>query len=419
MDVLRKHLVLDQPVPLQKEGLKLETDIKFERPEDILRTDKNEIIVKLEKGEGTLKIEKIGVKKEAKVSESIGHIKMEKDLPIKGEKNEVELTLVKTGIKYEKEDSLAEDQNGSAAEIVKKTANEKEVETGEEMEEKAESDADKDVQSISTDTGQEKGEDKGAAGTELKEEISKESSMENKDDERIVEVHCESPGKQESSQVEQTVDEDCQSERKPEPDSNSKECLEKVEETEEKMEVEPNKEPDEIIETEKSEREDICDDSEVKKYEAERTNGKDKLEEDSKETGCEEIAAVEMGETRESAEASSLEEKTRVRSFESDVVSENSLKGEESLDAVPLTTKKQANCNTNSQAAELKAMFPDLEVIQPLSRLADVDTYILGGKQPSISGGDVLDYSEPTVAQLLAQSYQNPIKWPKVRSGVA
>ena len=56
VDVLRKHLVLDQPVPMQKEGVKLETDIKFERPEDILRTDKNEIIVKLEKGEGTLKI---------------------------------------------------------------------------------------------------------------------------------------------------------------------------------------------------------------------------------------------------------------------------------------------------------------------------------------------------------------------------
>jgi chromodomain-helicase-DNA-binding protein 7 len=64
-------------------------------------------------------------------------------------------------------------------------------------------------------------------------------------------------------------------------------------------------------------------------------------------------------------------------------------------------------------------MFPDLEVIQPLSRLAEVDAYVLGGKQPNINSGEVLDYSEPTVAQLLAQSYQNPIKWPKVRSQVA
>lgn len=43
---------------------KTESEVKYERPEDILRSDKNEIIVKLEKGEGTLKIEKIAMKKE-------------------------------------------------------------------------------------------------------------------------------------------------------------------------------------------------------------------------------------------------------------------------------------------------------------------------------------------------------------------
>ena len=164
-------------------------------------------------------------------------------------------------------------------------------------------------------------------------------------------------------------------------------------------------------------KDDKCKDMDAKTIdETELVEEKDRSEEDSKETGCENSAAAEMSETRESAEVSSSEDKSRVRSCESDIVSENSLKGEESLDAVPLTTKKQANCNTNPQAVELKSMFPDLEVIQPLSRLAEIDTYVLGGKQPSINSTEPLDYSEPTVAQLLAQSYQNPIKWPKVRT---
>lgn len=415
MGVLRKHLVLDQPLTMQKEGLKLETDMKFERPEDILRTDKNEIIVKLEKGEGTLKIEKIGVKKEAKLSETVGQVKPEKELSVKEEKNEVALTLVKSSIKCEQEDFMAEDQNESTEELVKKTASENEIETGEEKGETTESDTGRDTQYISTDTGQEMGrKDEEAENAELGEEITKENSIENKDNESIVEVHSESSGNQESSQEPQKDDdeEESQDDIKHETDSSSKDSLEKLEEVEEKMEVGPDKEPDGTTETEKSVEEDKCDDSDVKKVDVAETNEKDKLEEDSKEASCEENAAVE---TRESAEASSLEEKSRVRSCESDIVSENSLKGEESLDAMPLTSKKQTNCNSNSQAAELKAMFPDLEVIQPLSHLAEVDAYVLGGKQSSINSGEVLDYSEPTVAQLLAQSYQNPIKWPKVR----
>lgn len=59
------------------------------------------------------------------------------------------------------------------------------------------------------------------------------------------------------------------------------------------------------------------------------------------------------------------------------------------------------------QAAELKAMFPDLEVIQPLSRLTQIDTFVLRDKPA--------DYNEPTVMQLLAHGCTNTsIKWPKV-----
>lgn len=68
--------------------------------------------------------------------------------------------------------------------------------------------------------------------------------------------------------------------------------------------------------------------------------------------------------------------------------------------------KMEDKCSV--QAAELKAMFPDLEVIQPLSRLTQIDTFVLRDK--------TVDYNnEPTVVQLLAHSCNNAtVKWPKV-----
>lgn len=60
----------------------------------------------------------------------------------------------------------------------------------------------------------------------------------------------------------------------------------------------------------------------------------------------------------------------------------------------------------SKQAAQLKAMFPDLEVIQPLSRLSQVDTFVLKDKPTS---GQALDFSETTVAQL----FNHMVKWPK------
>lgn len=68
----------------------------------------------------------------------------------------------------------------------------------------------------------------------------------------------------------------------------------------------------------------------------------------------------------------------------------------------------QVDDKCSVQAAELKAMFPDLEVIQPLSRLTQIDTFVLRDKP--------MDYhNEPTVMQLLAHGCTNTsIKWPKV-----
>jgi len=79
-----------------------------------------------------------------------------------------------------------------------------------------------------------------------------------------------------------------------------------------------------------------------------------------------------------------------------------------SLDVIKEKTKvPQIEDKCSVQAAELKAMFPDLEVIQPLSRLTQIDTFVLRDKP---------DYNnEPTVMQLLAHGCVNTsIKWPKV-----
>lgn len=79
-----------------------------------------------------------------------------------------------------------------------------------------------------------------------------------------------------------------------------------------------------------------------------------------------------------------------------------------SLDIVKEKAKvPQIEDKCSVQAAELKAMFPDLEVIQPLSRLTQIDTFVLRDKPA--------DYNEPTVMQLLAHGCTNTsIKWPKV-----
>lgn len=87
---------------------------------------------------------------------------------------------------------------------------------------------------------------------------------------------------------------------------------------------------------------------------------------------------------------------------------EESEKAEEpkkEIEEKPKAKLEEENDLCSKQAAELKAMFPDLEVIKPLSRLSQVDTFVLRDQK----GTGALDFSETTVAQLL----NNAVKWPK------
>lgn len=88
-----------------------------------------------------------------------------------------------------------------------------------------------------------------------------------------------------------------------------------------------------------------------------------------------------------------------------DLIKEKNIETTES-DGVKKSIKLDSETDLCSkQAAELKAMFPDLEVIQPSSKLSQTDCLSLKDKQ----GSGALDFTEANVAHFL----YNAIKWPR------
>lgn len=78
----------------------------------------------------------------------------------------------------------------------------------------------------------------------------------------------------------------------------------------------------------------------------------------------------------------------------------NSVKEDIKTELTVTTDISKANSSASTEVVDrFKAMFPELEVMH---KLPEIDTTVVAEKQS-------------TIAQLLQQSYQNPIKWPKVR----
>ncbi|XP_057666138.1 chromodomain-helicase-DNA-binding protein 7 isoform X2 [Diorhabda carinulata] len=137
--------------------------------------------------------------------------------------------------------------------------------------------------------------------------------------------------------------------------------------------------------------------------------------EEEEETKCE--VKEELKEPEVKAEEANAEIEDTEKKVEAETVSEKAEKEPESEDLSKAKEEKKDNNEElkklaeaeadlcSKQAAELKAMFPDLEVIQPLSRLSQVDTFVLRDKPAA----GALDFSETTVAQL----FNNAVKWPK------
>lgn len=96
----------------------------------------------------------------------------------------------------------------------------------------------------------------------------------------------------------------------------------------------------------------------------------------------------------------SLETKVETGSVKSES-DKNSVK--EDIKTEPTVTSDMTKVNSSASTEvvdRFKAMFPELEVMH---KLPEIDTTVVAEKQS-------------TIAQLLQQSYQNPIKWPKVSS---
>ena len=336
---------------------KSEKAIKIENREDILKFDKDEILVKLEKGEGTLKIEKVGIKKDkdAQVTEKKSEI-------LNSERGQVELTLVKAENFSETkvEDIVA--NNGLTITTVMAKSPEKEVLSAKEEIEEEKS---------STDIP--------------KEEHEKENILEVKEKEVSAEFEEESK----SSEEEGKDKEDEKAEKSEiieEVIKDQKEAITTEEETEKEEE---EKELDKPMETPV---ESIL-----------KENEKQKEEEEEKQDALKAENVDEAPKEKRSEDAADKEEEPVIKDAVKDEVKAQEEKEVDITKEKTTLTKIEDKCSV--QAAELKAMFPDLEVIQPLSRLTQIDTFVLRDK--------TIDYTEPTVAQLLAHSYQSSVKWPK------
>lgn len=123
-----------------------------------------------------------------------------------------------------------------------------------------------------------------------------------------------------------------------------------------------------------------------------------------------EITEKNIDKSAENTEPVIEDDKAGIKSDNAPAKEEIEMQEAKSSDIAKEKTKiSQIEDKCSVQAAELKAMFPDLEVIQPLSRLTQIDTFVLRDKPA--------DYNnEPTMMQLLAHGCASTsIKWPKVK----
>lgn len=284
-------------------------------------------------------------------------LKFDKDeILVKLEKGEGTLKIEKVAVKKEEKEKKAEDEKAQLT-VVKTEKSEDKPEETEQVEEK---------------------------------EVEKEKEAEKESDKEVEKMEVDEEVKPEEKKVEQETEES-------EP--------EKVEPKEDK---EPEKEVTE--EEKKPEEEEVTKVEEDKtSEEVEAVKDKEKEEEKEKEQDQAESDVKETEEKPKTEEAAAEpEEKVAEKEIETPKEEVKEEKVEKPAPVVKSEDIKAAEAEADlcsKQAAELKAMFPDLEVIQPLSRLSQVDTFVLRDKQ----GSGALDFSETTVAQL----FNNAVKWPK------
>lgn len=211
-----------------------------------------------------------------------------------------------------------------------------------------------------------------------------------------VNVKKESPEKEKDKDKEKEKSEGAKIELtlvKSESESNEveqqKEEKEKLEEAEKEVKEEECEAKDEEMSEAKEKTDEVEEEVEKKEEVQDTLTGAKEVSEETKESSSEPTEAT----TPESKE--NKDEEETVPKKEPETPEKDQIR-KQLQDEADMCAK---------QAAELKAMFPDLEVIQPLSRLSQVDTFVLRDKQAS----GALDFSETTVAQI----FNNAVKWPR------
>lgn len=258
-------------------------------------------------------------------------------------------------------------------------------------------------------------ETKPSVEVDVKVETKVEETKETKEpDDKVEEKDAEEDGKKEEVekmevQKEEEVKESCEEPVVVEKEDKEQEKPnEDVEKEKEKEKTDEDAEKD-LKDAESKTEKDEAEKPQVEEVEeAKETNEKDaeeaKPEDDLKENDVAKEEAPKKSSTpeKELQEPKDLKEPKDVATKDAQKQPKESKDAaEEDKDSVE---QRKADACTK-QAAELKAMFPDLEVIQPLSRLSQIDTFVLRDRQ----GTGALDFSETTVAQL----FNNAVKWPK------
>uniref|UniRef100_A0A0C9QNG6 Chd7_2 protein n=1 Tax=Fopius arisanus TaxID=64838 RepID=A0A0C9QNG6_9HYME len=429
--------------------------IKIENRDDILKFDKDEILVKLEKGEGTLKIEKVGFKRDS----SLPPPDKKLDVP---EKGRVELTIVKTEGKSDEKTPkswLTITALSSKSPELDKTSEvsadadkpSEETPEGEKTQEKpvVETEADEkepeskitEVEAETPAENTEKLEEKIAA-TEKEQletpEKDKDEEIEEKSKDKDAELHHEEEKApktdEESSKETSQPSEELKPPEETSPDINPCKEDDKIPKEVEKSEVSPEGmevESSEVtVEPSKSQEAaekspEAAKSSEDSTMDVQESDDASKAPEKPKDTQSEAtdsalldtkpVSLVEEKSTEvdeKTLEPSSEKpEKTPEVAAAPEDKPEKSPSVKEQVQEIPEEkTEKEASKTSkiedkgSIQAAELKAMFPDLEVIQPLSRLTQIDTFVLRDKS---------DYPEPPIPPLLPHNFPSSVKWPK------
>lgn len=340
--------------------------LKIERPEDILRLDRNEIVVKLEKGEGTLKIEKIGGIKQETTSNEVDQVEM---ILIKPEKKEIkeEKVEIKNEVskiseeKVEIDDSKNIPSNKIEGINKKMCDNMQEIKDNEEVKENIVPEAENDKNVESEKNIEPMDVDKNIQGSESKEKKDKQDQSES--------------GSGNSDRTDGNSDKtESNSDRADEKGSQGKESI--VEESDKTNQGRKNSDI-------------VLDNTVVSTDKISSSNS------ENKEAEC----SVSV----KSDTVSDKEKCTEVTKNSSDIVKNEKDKKVEVKSEVSTGVEiMKGSASGNAEAVDrFKALFPELEVMH---RLPEIDTTLVSEKQSR----------ETTVAQLLQQSYQNPIKWPKV-----